>query len=72
MARYGALLLGIAAWLGVAIVAVLVVNAWGDDNQVLTVIPIGAAVALAWLVGEWVTEHVFVPKGGEEVRHGDL
>ncbi len=68
MERTVALLFGVAAWLGVAVVAVLVVNAWGTDNQVLAFIPIAAAVAVAWLIGEWVTERVFLPTGGEEGR----
>jgi hypothetical protein len=54
----------------VAIVAVLVVNAWADDNQVAAFFPIAAAVAVAWLTGEWVTERVFVPEHKEEGRHG--
>ena len=72
MERIVAVVLGIAAWAGVAVVAVLTVNAWGDDNQVLAFLPIAAAVVVAWLVGEWVTEHVFLPKHEEEVGHGDL
>ena len=68
-----ALVLGVMAWLGVAVVAVLVVNAWGDDNQVVAFIPIGAAVAVAWLIGELVTERAFKPaQGKEEGGHGDL
>ena len=63
------LLLGMAAWLGVAIVAVLVVNAWSNDNQILAFLPIAGAVAIAWLIGEWVTERVFVSQE-DEVRHG--
>jgi len=70
MERAIALLLGIAAWTGVAVVAVLVVNAWQDENQILAFLPIAAAVVVAWLVGEWVTDRVFVAKHGE-VRHGD-
>jgi hypothetical protein len=60
MQRIGAMALGVAAWLGVAIIAVLVVNAWQDDNQVLAFLPIAAGVVVAWLVGEWVTAQVFV------------
>jgi len=71
MERPIALLVGVAAWLGVGVVAVLVVNAWGDDNQVLAFLPIAGAVAVSWLVGEWVTEHV-LPKHKEEGGHGDL
>lgn len=70
MERAVALALGIAAWAGVAGVAVLSVNAWSDDNQVLAFFPVLAAVVAAWLVGEWVTDRVFLP-GHEEVRHGD-
>ncbi len=70
MERAIALLLGIAAWTGVAVTAVLVVNAWQDENQILAFLPIAAAVFLAWLVGEWVTDRVFTPEH-EEVRRGD-
>jgi hypothetical protein len=71
MERTIALALGIAAWLGVAVVSVLVVNAWQDENQILAFLPIAAAVVIAWGVGEWVTDRVFVPRH-EEVRHGDV
>jgi len=59
MDKATALVLGIAAWLGVAAVAVLVVNAWQDDNQILAFLPILAAVVAAWAVGEVVTARVF-------------
>lgn len=72
MERIIALLVGIAAWAGVAGVAVLVVNAWSDDNQVAAFFPIAAAVFVAWLIGEWVTERVFLAAPEEEGRHGDL
>jgi membrane protein implicated in regulation of membrane protease activity len=61
---------GVLAWLGVAIIAVLVVNAWSDGNLVLAFFPIAAAVVVAWLIGEWVTERVFLSENSEEVRHG--
>lgn len=70
MERLGLLLLGVLAWLGVAIVAVLVVNAWEDENQILAFLPIAAAVIVAWVIGEYVTENVF-EKGGKEARRGD-
>lgn len=70
MERTIALLVGVVAWLGVAIVAVLVVNAWADDSQVAAFFPIAAAVGVAWLIGEWVTERVFVAQQGREGRHG--
>jgi hypothetical protein len=54
-----AFLAGVLAWAGVAAVAVLVVNYWGDDNQVLAFIPILVAVVAAWAIGEVVTERVF-------------
>lgn len=72
MERIALLLLGVAAWAGVAFVAVLVVNAWSDHNQVLAFVPIAAGVIVAWLIGDWVTEHVFLPRHEEEVSHGDL
>jgi hypothetical protein len=68
--KLAVLLMGVVAWLGVAIIAVLVVNAWADDNQVAAFFPIAAAVAVAWLIGEWVTERVFLPENSGEVRHG--
>ena len=70
MERTIALVLGVAAWLGVAVVAVLVVNAWQDENQILAFLPIAGAVAIAWLIGEWVTEHVFVSQHKEGPGHG--
>lgn len=69
MERFIALLGGIVAWTLVAVIAVAVVNAWGDDNQVLAFLPIAAAVVVAWVVGEVVTERVFVAHG-EEDGHG--
>jgi hypothetical protein len=71
MERFIALLGGIVAWALVAAVAVAVVNAWGDDNQVLAFLPIAAAVVAAWVVGELVTDRVFAAHGEEE-RHGVL
>jgi hypothetical protein len=61
-----ALMLGVAAWLGVAAVAVLVVNFWQDDNQILAFFPILAAVIAAWAIGEAVTARVFGHEGGRE------
>ena len=69
MERLVLLLLGILAWLGVAIVAVLVVNAWQDENQVVIFLPIAAAVVVAWAIGEYVTENVF-EKDEKGVRRG--
>ena len=59
MKRTVALLAGIAAWAGVASVAILVVFNIGDRNQMLMFLPILAAVAVAWAIGELVTNHVF-------------
>jgi len=69
MERLLLLLLGVLAWLGVAIVAVLVVNAWRDENQVVIFLPIAAAVVVAWAIGEYVTENVF-EKDEKGVRRG--
>jgi hypothetical protein len=69
MNKFVLLLLGVAAWAGVALVAVLAVNAWEDNNQVLAFVPIAAVVIIAWAIGEFVTERVFL--GHEEVHHGD-
>ncbi|HZP56240.1 MAG TPA: hypothetical protein VFC53_01640 [Dehalococcoidia bacterium] len=59
MTRATALVLGMLAWAGVAAVAVTVVNAWQDENQVLAFLPILAAVVVAWAIGELVTARVF-------------
>jgi high-affinity Fe2+/Pb2+ permease len=63
MDRVALLLLGVGAWLGVAVIAVVVVNAWQDENQIVAFLPIAAAVVLAWGIGEWVTANVFARKG---------
>jgi hypothetical protein len=56
-----ALALGVAAWAGVAALAVLMVEFVADDNQVLAFFPILGAVVLAWAIGEVVTARVFAP-----------
>ena len=68
MERAMALLVGVLAWTAVAGVAVSVVNAWSDENQVLAFIPIAVAVVVAWAIGEVVTDRVFAAH--EEVDHG--
>jgi len=65
MVKQLALITGVLAWVGVAAVAVLVVNAWQDDNQVLAFLPILAAVVVAWAIGEVVTHRVFGTWGEE-------
>jgi len=59
------LLLGVAAWAGVALTAVLITFNIGEKNQILMFLPILAAVAVAWGVGEVVTERVFNRDEGE-------
>lgn len=59
MNRLTAVTLGVVAWAGVAAIAVLSVNAWSDDNQVLAFIPIIGAVVVAWAAGEFLTEQMF-------------
>ena len=59
MNRVLLLLLGVAAWAGVALTAVLITFNIGEKNQILMFLPILAAVAVAWGVGEVVTERVF-------------
>jgi flagellar biosynthesis protein FliQ len=59
MERVIALVVGIVAWAAVAGVAVSVVNAWSDENQILAFLPIAGAVIVAWAIGEIVTERVF-------------
>ena len=68
MERAVALIVGVLAWGAVAGVAVSVVNAWQDENQILAFVPIAVAVAVAWAVGEIVTDRVFAPH--EEVNDG--
>ncbi len=60
MSKLVAVLIGAAAWAGVAAVSVLVVFNIGDKNQVLMFLPILAAVVAAWGIGELVTERVLV------------
>jgi hypothetical protein len=62
-----ALALGVAAWVGVGALSVLMVELFQDDNQVLAFIPILVAVVAAWAIGEVVTARVFEPVE-EEVR----
>jgi len=59
MERVIALFVGILAWAAVGGIAVSVVNAWQDENQVLAFLPIAAAVIVAWAIGEVVTDRVF-------------
>ena len=68
MERAIALLVGVLAWAAVAGIAVSVVNAWQDENQILAFLPIAAAVVVAWAIGEIVTERVFGAQ--EEVDDG--
>lgn len=59
------LLMGIAAWAGVALTAVLITFNMGDKNQILMFLPILAVVVVAWAIGEVVTEVVFNRDQGE-------
>ena len=59
MDRILLLLLGVAAWAGVALTAVLITFNIGEKNQILMFLPILAAEVVAWGVGEVVTERVF-------------
>jgi len=59
------LLLGVAAWAGVALTAVLITFNIGEKNQILMFLPILAAVVVAWGIGEVVTERVFNQDEGE-------
>ena len=68
MGRFIALLVGILAWAAVAGIAVSVVNAWQDENQILAFLPIVGAVVVAWAIGEVVTDRVF--ETYEEVDDG--
>jgi uncharacterized membrane protein YbhN (UPF0104 family) len=65
MNRVLLLLLGIAAWAGVALTAVLITFNMGEKNQILMFLPILGAVVVAWVIGEVVTELVFNRDEGE-------
>ena len=65
MNRVLLLLMGIAAWAGVGLTAVLITFNIGEKNQILMFLPILAAVVVAWGVGEVVTERVFNRDEGE-------
>jgi high-affinity Fe2+/Pb2+ permease len=65
MSRVLLLLMGVAAWAGVALTAVLITFNIGERNQILMFFPILAAVVVAWGVGELVTERVFNRDEGE-------
>jgi len=65
MNRILLLLIGIAAWAGVALTAVLITFNIGGKNQILMFLPILAAVVVAWAIGEVVTERVFNRDEGE-------
>ncbi len=64
MTKLTAVLFGVAAWAGVAALAVVIAFNMGDKNQVLMFLPILAGVVAAWGIGEAVTARVFgEPKG---------
>jgi ABC-type Fe3+-siderophore transport system permease subunit len=65
MNRLFLLVLGIAAWAGVAVTAVLITFNIGEKNQILMFLPILGAVVVAWAIGEMVTERVFNHGEGE-------
>jgi hypothetical protein len=65
MNRLFLLVLGIAAWAGVALTAVLITFNLGDKNQILMFLPILGAVVVAWAIGDMVTERVFNRDEGE-------
>jgi uncharacterized membrane protein YbhN (UPF0104 family) len=60
MTKAAGLILGAAAWAGVAVLAALITFNIGDKNQILMFLPILAAVIGAWGVGEVVAQRVFV------------
>ena len=59
MNRVALLLIGVAAWAAVALLAVLITFNIGGRNQILMFLPILAAVIVAWGIGEVVTERIF-------------
>ena len=66
MTKLTALLVGIAAWAAVAVLTIAITFNMGDRNQVLMFLPILAAVAGAWAIGEAVTDRVFVEHDEEK------
>ncbi len=62
MTKVVALVLGFAAWSGVAALALLITFNMGGKNQVLMFLPILAAVFAAWGIGEVVTQRVLTTK----------
>jgi len=65
MNRVLLLLLGIVAWAGVGLTAVLITFNMGEKNQILMFLPILGAVVVAWAIGEVVTDRVFNRDEGE-------
>ena len=65
MNRMLLLVMGVAAWAGVALTAVLITFNMGDKNQILMFLPILGAVSVAWAIGEVVTDRVFNRDEGE-------
>jgi hypothetical protein len=65
MNRVLLLLMGVGAWAGVALTAVLITFNIGEKNQILMFLPILGAVVVAWAIGEMVTERVFNRDEGE-------
>ena len=65
MNRVLLLLMGVAAWAGVGLTAVLITFNIGEKNQILMFLPIVGAVVVAWAIGEVVTERVFNRDEGE-------
>ena len=65
MNRVLLLLMGVGAWAGVALTAVLITFNIGEKNQILMFLPILGAVVVAWAIGEVVTERVFNRDEGE-------
>jgi len=59
MNRVLLLLMGVGAWAGVALTAVLITFNMGEKNQILMFLPILGAVVVAWVIGEVVTELAF-------------
>jgi uncharacterized membrane protein len=62
MSKLVAVVLGFAAWSGVAALALLITFNMGNKNQVLMFLPILAAVFAAWAIGEVVTQRVLATK----------
>jgi hypothetical protein len=53
--RAAAVVLGVAAWVAVAGIAISAVWAWGTSEPLLTIVTVAAGAVVAWRVGRFAT-----------------